>query len=376
MDFHVIEKKWQKKWAATKIFEANVDRKKKKFFVTIPYPYMNGAPHVGHSFTFSRGDVYARFKRMQGYNVLFPQGFHATGEPILGTIERLKQNDQTQIGTFKSFGATDKDFIIKLNSRKIVNDLYEHFKIADDKAQKLSKIIDKKNKIPAETFSQSVEEILGDIASDFIRILSSNESLLETLGKDNKNSKELLDLIEKLESGGIKNIVFDPTLMRGFDYYTGIIFEFFDLNPENSRSILGGGRYDDLLDIFGAQKVPAVGFAAGDVTTQDFLATHNLLPKYKPTADIYLCILDKSATSHAENLAEKLREQELNVALDLTEKKVGDQVKIAHKQMIPYIIVVGENEVKSNIYSIKNMETGEETKVAMEEVSGIIRSHS
>ena len=109
MDFKVIEQKWQKKWEEAKIFQADVDKKKKKFFVTIPYPYMNGAPHIGHSFTFSRGDVYARFKRMQGFNVLFPQGFHATGEPILGTIERLKQNDQTQIETFKLFGATDAD---------------------------------------------------------------------------------------------------------------------------------------------------------------------------------------------------------------------------------------------------------------------------
>ncbi len=109
MDFRAVERKWQNRWAEAKVFEANINKKKKKFFITIPFPYMNGSPHVGHTFTFSRGDVYARFKRMQGYNVLFPQAFHATGEPILGTIERLQQNDQTQIETFKLFGATDED---------------------------------------------------------------------------------------------------------------------------------------------------------------------------------------------------------------------------------------------------------------------------
>ncbi len=104
-----IEEKWQKRWEEKRVFEANVNKKKRKIFVTFPYPYVNGAPHIGHIFTFFRTDSYARFKRLQGFNVLFPQGFHATGEPILGTIERLKQNDKMQIETFKLFGATDDD---------------------------------------------------------------------------------------------------------------------------------------------------------------------------------------------------------------------------------------------------------------------------
>jgi leucyl-tRNA synthetase len=109
IDFKKISSKWEKRWEKAKVFEANVDKKKKKFFITIPYPYVNGAPHVGAGFTFFRGEAYARFKRMQGFNVLYPQAFHATGEPILGTIERLKKNDKTQVETFKLFGASDQD---------------------------------------------------------------------------------------------------------------------------------------------------------------------------------------------------------------------------------------------------------------------------
>lgn len=109
MGFKKIEKKWQAKWTKAKIFEADVNTKKKKFFITIPYPYLNGRPHIGAGFTYSRGDVYAKFKRMQGFNVLLPQGFHATGEPILGTVERLKKGDKAQIETFKLYGATEKD---------------------------------------------------------------------------------------------------------------------------------------------------------------------------------------------------------------------------------------------------------------------------
>ena len=111
-----IEEKWQKRWEEKKVFEANADKKKSKFFITFPYPYVNGAPHIGHTFSFFRADSYARFKRLGGYNVLFPQGFHATGEPIVGTVERLKQNDASQIETFKLFGASDediKDFVEK-----------------------------------------------------------------------------------------------------------------------------------------------------------------------------------------------------------------------------------------------------------------------
>jgi len=108
-----IEQKWQGKWERARIFEANPS-KAKKFFITFPYPYVNGAPHIGHSFSAFRTDSYARFKRMQGYNVMFPQGFHATGEPILGVVERLRKGDQAQIETFKLSGATDadiKDFV-------------------------------------------------------------------------------------------------------------------------------------------------------------------------------------------------------------------------------------------------------------------------
>ena len=109
MDYKKIDKKWQKTWEKQKLHEANVDKKRKKFFTSIIIPYVNGNVHVGHSYTYSRTDVYARFKRLQGFNVLLAEAFHATGEPIVGTVERLKKGDQSQISTFKLFGATARD---------------------------------------------------------------------------------------------------------------------------------------------------------------------------------------------------------------------------------------------------------------------------
>src|SRR3989338_2722357 len=108
MNFQRIEKKWQKRWEEKRIFEANPE-KKKKFLTSLVIPYVNGNIHIGHSFTYVRTDAFARFMRMHGRNVLLAQGFHATGEPILGAIERLRKNDASQIATFKMFGATDKD---------------------------------------------------------------------------------------------------------------------------------------------------------------------------------------------------------------------------------------------------------------------------
>lgn len=126
-----IEKKWQKKWFSSKIFEANIEEKP-KFFATFPYPYVNGAPHMGHSYSIYRLDSFVRFKRILGYNVLFPQAFHATGEPILGLVERLRKNDPIMIKTMKDYGASDKEiekmkkdpkYVIKFWTKRWIKDL-------------------------------------------------------------------------------------------------------------------------------------------------------------------------------------------------------------------------------------------------------------
>ena len=273
----------------------------------------------------------------------------------------------------RGFGAEDQDFVIKVNNRKIIKALYEKFHLSEETSYKVSKIIDKKNKISGDGFSSAIEELVGEGAPEFIKLLESNEKLLDFIGKDSENTKELVSLIEQLQSGGVTNVVFDPTLMRGFDYYTDMVFEVFDLHPDNNRSVFGGGRYNDLLDIFGAPKVPAVGFGAGDVTMQDFLLTHNLMPKYKTPTNLYICTTDTKYIKDANVLANSLREKDLNVIVDLSLKKLGDQIKIAHKQNIPYVICIGEDEVKSGLYGVKNMDTGEEEKVKVEEIMGVIK---
>lgn len=269
----------------------------------------------------------------------------------------------------KNLGAKESDFIIRLNSRKLINEVYKKFLFTDEQSLKVTKLLDKKDKITAEVFNQALSEIIGDEWQSFERVISNNERLLESLGGDSESAQEIIALIEQLEAMGIGNVRFDPTLMRGFDYYTGTIFEIFDTNPENSRALFGGGRYDELLDIFDQPKIPAIGFGAGDVTMQDFLQTHGLLPLYKSTTSLYICVMSEEFESNALVLAQALRAEGVNVAVDMSGKKIGDQIKLADKQKIPYIVVVGENEVKTDMYTLKELSTGIESKV---DISGIV----
>jgi len=101
IDWKAIEEKWRRRWEEARIFEADPDPKRKKCFVTFPYPYMNGPLHVGHGFTATRVDIYARFMRMRGYNTLFPWAWHWTGEPIVGASLRLKMGDKELIRALK-----------------------------------------------------------------------------------------------------------------------------------------------------------------------------------------------------------------------------------------------------------------------------------
>ena len=273
----------------------------------------------------------------------------------------------------KGLGAKEEDFVIKINDRKIINALYNNFNLNEEQSYKVSKIIDKKNKIPADVFESALTDIIGSKTSEFITLMNSNEKLLDSFGLENKYTSEITDLIEQLQNVGITNVVFDPTVMRGFDYYTGIVFEVNDLHPDNNRTVLGGGRYDDLLDIFGAKKVPTVGFGMGDVTAKDFLTVHSLLPKYKGPLNLYICTTDPKFINDANVLAGKLRNNGVNVAVNLTDKKLGDQMKTANKMGVPFIVCIGEDEVKSGIYGVKNMETGVEVKVKNEEISGILK---
>jgi histidyl-tRNA synthetase len=150
----------------------------------------------------------------------------------------------------KSFGAKDEDFQIQINDRVLLNEKFGK--------KELISLLDRKNKMSAEDFTKAWQEIDGKPYSD----LTANDTIQ--------------NILNALKEKGITNAIFEPTITRGFDYYTGMVFEVFDTDPANNRSLFGGGRYDNLLEIFGVEPVPTVGFGMGDITIRDFLETHNL----------------------------------------------------------------------------------------------------
>jgi len=129
IDFKKIEAKWQKEWEKAKCFEANVDKKKEKFFFTTPYPYISGSLHIGHGRSVTESDIFSRFLRMEGFNVLFPLSFHITGTPVLGISSAIKNKDKDKIKMYEGYvSAYEKD---KKKAKEIVKSFEEPQKIVD-----------------------------------------------------------------------------------------------------------------------------------------------------------------------------------------------------------------------------------------------------
>lgn len=257
----------------------------------------------------------------------------------------------------KEFGAQDSDFKIKISSRKLLQAIFSTwYELDDNQGKALQKLIDKKNKIPEDVFMVEAEKIVGKPFS-FLNLdaQSSDYESAMAIPVIREAKEELDSIVQALHAKGILNVSYDETLIRGFDYYTGTVFEVFDTNPENNRSLFGGGRYDELLSLFSDESVPAFGFGMGDVTIRDFLEMRDLLPVYSSSTTHMICVMSEASLPYAEEVANELRQAGKNVAVNYSYKSVGDQIKSATKQSIQYCIVIGEEEMKSKTYTIKDI---------------------
>lgn len=260
----------------------------------------------------------------------------------------------------KAFGASSSDFVVKLSSRKLLNSLFlEWYQFSDEVSHALKKLIDRKSKMPEADFYAEAERISGAPFS-FLNFDHDNPELSQALAFPNIKAAydEIAHIISVLKQRGISNVQFDQTLIRGFDYYTGIIFEVFDTHPENNRSLFGGGRYDDLFTMFDMEAVPACGFGMGDVTIADFLRTRNLLPTYTPAAQVMICSLDEQSIDYAEQIAGDMRANGINIATNHSLRAIRDLFRTAEKLHIRYIIVIGEQERTNQSFTIKDLSTG------------------
>lgn len=259
----------------------------------------------------------------------------------------------------KAYGATDDMFEIKVADRALLETAFDAVGMDQTQKDAYRRLLDKKAKMTEEEFKQEAEKI-------------TDKDPLELILGDDPSVKEAEDkvrtLIDNLQKRGVTNVSFDPSIVRGFDYYTGTVFEVFDTSGDNPRSMFGGGRYDELVGEYGKESVPAVGVAAGDVIIKDFLETHDLLPQNTQSTDLYLAPLTEDDFETAAGTAAFLREKCINVALGMKHNKVADHIKVATKLSIPFFAVYGKDEHESGSLKIKNLETKEEETVPLHDV--------
>lgn len=256
-----------------------------------------------------------------------------------------------------AFGLNDSQFVIKISNRKMLNDFFEKTTLTEEQKLKVIKLIDKKNKI------NNFDEQLKDIA-----------------GKDFKFNPEMDEetsaVFELLKKRGITNVEFDPYMVRGFDYYNGIVYEIMDTSPANNRSIFGGGRYNNLTNIFSDDNVPAFGFGMGDVTLKDVLETYDLIPDIKDAVDVYLAPLHENFIEQTMTLADDLRSQNIKVIVDYSKRKISDQIKKALSKKSKYFAAVGDNEIYSKKLILKNLYTKKEKKMKFTNIAKFVKKNS
>lgn len=247
----------------------------------------------------------------------------------------------------RAFGGKPEDFEIRLGSRSFIDTVATDLGLDDAKKTKMLDLLDRRRKMPEADFAKA----LDDLGVPHGRVLS---------GDAPQDVAEVLGILQGL---GVTNATYDPSVVRGFAYYTGVVFEVFDTHPDNNRALMGGGRYDNLTQLFDDEPLPGIGFAIGDVTIRDFLEVRGLLPTYIPTTKLYIAAASTEVVPAAMQLAAELRSQGVAVAVDFGERKLGDQIKVATKHKVPWLIVVGADELSSGTFGVKNLATGSEEKM-------------
>ncbi len=300
---------------------------------------------------------------------------------IFGGPANLAEIEILTLAVFylKSFGATKEMFQILINDRVIVDSVfYDLLKLNEKTAYALYKVIDNAKKISSEKLEILISEHLTEpsqkeIFSNYLK-LNSFQGLILFLEEHKLTEKcdYFINFIKLVKNQELSEyLIFDPTIVRGLDYYTGLVFEVFDTHPENKRAIAGGGSYANLLSIFNEAPLAGVGFGLGDVTMRDFLSVHNLLPDLsKPNFDFILFYTDEQESLQALEVANQLRLKGLRVELHLGKIKFNKLFKVAEGKNYQKIGII-ENKDDTTRLEIKHTTTKESQTFELSQISEI-----
>jgi len=271
---------------------------------------------------------------------------------------------------FKAVGLSPSDAQILVNNRYLMESELAKFDIQGESLKNIFRLIDRRNKLSPPKWRDYASELgLSPQQIDQLEELLQNKDLWQ-------KSPALQCLFPALESlGVIEYVQFAPHIIRGLDYYTGTVFEAQAIKGDVRRSILGGGRYDNLLSDVGGNEIPAVGFAMGDLVVTLVLEELDLIPPdiKSPPASIMVTVFDADSLQESLSLAKDLRDSGLNVACYPQADKLGKQLKYGDKAGVKIALLLGPDEINAQNVTLKDLRSGNQVTISQEKASQSIR---
>jgi len=290
---------------------------------------------------------------------------------IIGTDDVLADAEIifTTVDYLREVGLTPKDIKVKISSRKMLAALLKSIGIAEDELETLYTVLDKCSKLSPEAFVETVNKQVSDLnmAGKILKFMELDvvDDIAGIVQPDieiNRAIKELNDLLEWLNQMGVGDYcVFDPGIVRGLAYYTGVVFEVYDVVGD-LRAICGGGRYNNLLHDFGGPRIPATGMGMGDCVLGILLDERGLFKTELKELDYFVAFVDEVYKPNAIRLATKLRSTGFVTNFSYKPVKLSRQLKEASVQNAKKCIIIGD-EFKENKLAVKDMATGKQELV-------------
>ena len=260
---------------------------------------------------------------------------------------------------FKKIGLDPSDTRIYVNDRRLMENQFDRIGLSTELKQMVSGLVDKRSKLPSNEWETYALEIgLNQVQFSALKNLLENKDLW-------KESVEMKELFSTLDVMGFRDYVeFDPNIVRGLLYYTGTVFEAFDTSGSVRRSILGGGRYDNLLADVGGDPLPCTGFAMGDVVISLILQEKGLVPTFNISpAQTLVTIFSEELADQSQALSSELRNKGINVNCYPETIKLNKQFKFADKMGMRLVLVIGPDESLQGKVTIKDLAIGTQEMV-------------
>jgi histidyl-tRNA synthetase len=263
---------------------------------------------------------------------------------------------------FAALGASTDMWRLRINDRVLLQGmLTELVGVEEPAVRDVSRLIDRWEKLPASVLAEQAAGLglSDDQVKRLTECLSAGIALLDELPARVLERSTLVRVLRAVP----ELVSYDPLIVRGLDYYTGTVFEVFDTDPENPRALFGGGRYADLAGLFTTQRIPGIGFAVGDVTLPDFLATHGLLPAPAAETDVAVLPLAGDLFGPARSVAGTLRAAGLRTTVSLEPRKLGKELTRAARSGARVAVLVGPEDWAAGRVAVRDLGTREQVTV-------------